>query len=212
MVKMSRYPWRRSLDADSPPTGIPVGSSGSSGRTRRRQSKRRRLLAVVLITTLIAVSAVTARMFIWPDRGMPTRVSAIVMLNGTGDRLNTALGLAWQHRAPFVVISRGSPEFGHGSDCAPAIPDVKVICFDPSPATTRGEAEFMGRLARKYHWQSVVLVTTTPQDSRARLRVERCFAGPVYVMTAHLPLSSWPYEIAYEWAATVKALIFQRSC
>ena len=96
------------------------------------------------------------------------------MMNGTGDRLNTALRLAWQHRARFVVISRGSPVYGHGSDCAPAIAGVKVICFDPSPSTTRGEAEFLGRLARQYHWKSVVLVTTTPQDSRARLRAERC--------------------------------------
>jgi hypothetical protein len=55
---------------------------------------------------------------------------------------------------------------------------VHVICFDPNPATTTGEAEFVGRLARKYHWQSIALVTITPQDSRARLRVERCFKGP----------------------------------
>jgi len=50
------------------------------------------------------------------------------------------------------------------------------------------------------------------EDSRARLRVERCFAGPVYVMTAPLSPSAWPYQIAYEWGALVKALIFQRSC
>ena len=160
---------------------------------------------------VLVISAATARLFIWPDEGMPPQVSAIVMLNGTGDRLTTALELAWQHRAPFVVISRGSSVFGHGSDCAPQIPRVKVICFDPSPPTTRGEAEFVGQLARKYHWQSVVLITTAPQDSRARLRVERCFSGPVYVVTASLPWSAWPYEIAYEWAALAKALI-QRSC
>jgi hypothetical protein len=143
---------------------------------------------------------------------MPAQVSAIVMLNGPGDRLDTALALAWQHRAPFVVISRGSPAFGHGGDCAPRIPREKIICFDPNPSTTKGEAEFVGRLARKYRWRSLVLVTSTPQDSRARLRVERCFAGPVYVVTVSPPRSSWPYEIAYEWAATVKAVAFQRTC
>jgi hypothetical protein len=89
---------------------------------------------------------------------------------------------------------------------------VKVICFKPNPANTRGEAEFVGRLARKYRWQSVALVTITPQDSRARLRVARCFAGPVYVMTAPLHKSAWPYQIAYEWGALAKALIIQRSC
>jgi hypothetical protein len=171
-----------------------------------------RLVATVLVVLITAVSAVTARLFVWPEQGMPARVSAIVMLNGPGNRLSTAEDLAWQQRAPFVVISRGSNYWGHGSICAPAIPHVTVICFDPNPATTKGEAEFVGQLARKYHWKSLVLVTTTPQDTRARLRVERCFTGPVYVVTASLPLTAWPYEIAYEWAATVKALAFQRTC
>jgi len=169
-------------------------------------------VAAVLAVMVIALAAATARLFVWPERGMPARVSAIVMFNGPGDRLDTALDLAWQHRAPFVVIARGSDYWGHGSVCAPRIPGVTVICFNPDPATTQGEAEFVGRLARKYHWQSVALVTITPQDTRARLRVGRCFAGPVYVMTAPMPRSAWPYQIAYEWGALVKALIFQRSC
>jgi hypothetical protein len=178
----------------------------------RARARRWRKMAVVLVTLVLAAAAATARLFIWPKRGMPARVSAIVMLNGPGDRLHTALDLARQHRAPYVVISRGSPYWGHGSVCGPAIPHVKVICFNPSPATTKGEAEFLGRLARKYHWRSVALVTITPQDTRARLRVARCFPGPVYAVTAPLPLSAWPFQIAYEWAATVKALIFERGC
>lgn len=200
-------------DSDEPTsTSRTLRSSGSgTARTSRPRRKFWRWVTITLLVIVVVVSVATARLFVWPDQGMPPRVSAIIMLNGTGDRLTTALNLAWQHRAPFVVISRGSPVFGHGGDCAPPIPNVRVICFDPSPATTRGEAEFVGRLARKYHWQSVVLVTTTPQDSRARLRVERCFTGPVYVVTASLSWTSWPYEISYEWAAFVKAF-FQRSC
>ena len=206
---MSRHLWQRTADRATSASGNSGLPSDSAIREPVRRGRRWRLVTVALV---IVVGAATLRLFIWPDQGMPTRVSAIVMLNGSGDRLDTALDLAWQHRAPFVVISRGSPGYGHGGDCAPSIPHVKVICFDPNPSTTKGEAEFAGRLARKYHWQSVALVTTTPQDSRARLRVERCFTGPVYVVTASLPLSAWPSEIAYEWAATVKAFIFQRSC
>jgi hypothetical protein len=181
-----------------------------AGKPRRR-GWRWRLVAIALVVCITA-SAATARLFIWPVQGMPAYVSAIVMLNGPGDRLDTAESLAWQHRASFLVVSRPTPYWGHGSVCAPAIPHVKVICFVPSPATTQGEAEFVGRLAKKYHWTSLVLVSITPQDSRARLRVERCFSGPVYVVTASLPLSAWPYEIAYEWTATVKALVLQHSC
>ena len=162
---------------------------------------------------LVAVfCAATARLFVWPERGMPARVDAIVMLNGPGNRLPTALGLAWAHRAPVAVISRGSPQWASGSSCAPQIPGVRVICFSPDPATTQGEAEFAGRLARRYHWRSIVLVTTTPQDTRARLRMERCFPGSIYVMTAPLRAYDWPYALAYEWAATLKALLLQRTC
>jgi len=209
---VSRRPWQRTAAESPAANGTPGAPHDSPARKRVIWRKHRRLVAVTLVICIMAISAATARLFVWPDRGMPAYVSAIAMLDGPGDRLDTALDLAWQHRASFVVISRGSPAFGHGGDCAPVIPHVKVICFDPDPATTRGEAEFIGRLARMYHWRSLVLVTITTQDSRARLRMERCFSGPVYVVTAPPPWYAWPYEIAYEWAATVKALVFQSGC
>jgi hypothetical protein len=171
---------------------------------------RRFLIAATLL--LAAFGVATGRLFVWPPQGMPAHVDAIVMLNGSGDRLDTALDLAWAHRAPIIVISRGSPYWGHGSICAPKMPGVKVICFDPDPSTTRGEAEFAGRLAKRYRWHSIVLVTTTPQDTPARLRVQRCFPGKIYVVTAPLPAHEWPYTVAYEWGATFNALILQRSC
>ena len=103
-------------------------------------------------------------------------------------RSTTALGLATQHRAPFLVISLGTPGSGYG--CPRPVRGGELICFNPSPGTTQGEAEFAGRLARKYHWHSIAVVTITPQDSRARLRLERCFAGPVYVVTAPIAARS----------------------
>jgi hypothetical protein len=200
-------------------TNLPFAHLGHSLRTlltsRRPTSGRRRLrrrLATALLIMFAVFGATTVRFFVVPQQGMPSSVDAIVMLNGPGDRLDTALALAWDHRAPMLVISRGSSYWGHGSVCAPKIPGVKVICFDPSPATTRGEAEFVGRLARRYRWRSIVLVATTPQDTRARLRVGRCFRGKIYMIDASLPLPDWPYAVAYEWAATLKALLVQRNC
>jgi hypothetical protein len=87
-----------------------------------------------------------------------------------------------------------------------------VICFDPRPATTRGEAEFAGRLAARYHWHSIAVVAITPQDTVARLRVGRCFGGNLYVVNAPLPKWEWPYMVVYEWGSTLKALLVQRSC
>ena len=171
---------------------------------------RRNKVLIALAVALLVICAATAQLFIWPDQGMPSRVDAIVMLDSPGHPLNVALRLAEQHRASFLVISQGTPV--SRDPCPGRVPGVTLICFNPTPPTTQGEAEFVGRLAKKYHWQSIAVVAITPQDSRARLRVERCFPGQVYVVTAPIRLSTWPYQIAYEWAALVKALVFQRGC
>ena len=187
-----------------------ASAQGDALPVLRRYWRRATVTAAVVV---ILFTAATARLFVFPARGMPSHVDAIVMLDGPGDsgRLATALRLAKEHRAPALLISQGTKESETGG-CPPPMPDVKVICFNPSPATTRGEAEFVGRLARQDHWSSVALVTVAPQDTRARLRMSRCFPGQIYVVTAPLPAGQWPYQIAYEWGASLKALVLQRSC
>lgn len=188
----------------------PVPPGKPAVRLPSGRAKRWHKALIALAVVVIAFSAATARLFIWPDQGMPTHVSAIVMLDRPGNELDVAVRLAMQHRASFLVLSLGTPD--SGPRCPRPIPRVRVICFNPAPPTTQGEAEYVGRLARRYHWHSIAVVTITPQDTRARLRVGRCFAGPVYVVTTPIGLTSWPYEIAYEWGALFKALVFQRGC
>ena len=130
-----------------------TGPDRPTGPRRPRGRRRFLTVAAAILVLLAGLGVTTARWFVWPPRGMPARVDAIVMLGGPGDRLRTTLALAWAHRAPVVVISRGSRYWGHGSVCAPQIPRVRVICFRPDPATTRSEAEFAGRLAQRYHWR-----------------------------------------------------------
>jgi uncharacterized SAM-binding protein YcdF (DUF218 family) len=143
---------------------------------------------------------------------MPAHVDAIVVLGGQGNRLGTGLELATQGRGSVLVVSEGLPFRVPGSVCASRGRAFKVICFQPKPDTTQGEAEFVGRLARQYRWRSIALVTTPDQDTRARIRFERCFTGEVYVVTTPLPASSWPYEVAYQWGALFKAEVLQRAC
>lgn len=170
---------------------------------------RRKLIAVV--TTLILVfAAVTARVLIWPVVWTPAKADAIVMLAGPGNRLPTAVQLAREHRAPVLVVSRGW--MGYGGPCPSAIPDVRIICFDPDPGDTRGEAEYVGALARRNAWHSLILVATRPQAVRAQLDFGRCFSGQLYVATAPVPSSDWLYQIAYGWGALMKAALLVRSC
>jgi uncharacterized SAM-binding protein YcdF (DUF218 family) len=177
---------------------------------RRMPSRLRRRVLAAVLALVVVFTLVTARLLVWPAAGMPARVSAIVMLAGPGNRLPAALRLAREHRAPLLVVSRGWQ--GYGGPCPPVTPGMKLICFDPDPGDTRGEAEFVGKLARQYHWNSVVLVTTRAQDTRARILMGRCFDGPIYVSTASLPWDDWPYQIAYGWGALVKALVLYRGC
>lgn len=185
-------------------------SSRSVGDRLRGPFRGWRRVLVVAMVLFVAFSLVTARLLVWPAQGMPARVSAIVVLAGQGDRLPAALRLAREHRAPVMVVSQGWE--GYGGACPPLMPEVKVICFDPNPGDTRGEAEFVARLAIRNHWSSVVLVTSPGQDTRARIIMKRCFGGSVYVITASLPWDQWPYEIAYGWGALIKALVLYRGC
>lgn len=178
--------------------------------TRRRRPSLVRRLTFVVLAAIVVFSLVTARLFVWPAEGAPARVNAIVMLAGAGDRLPIALRLAKEHRAPVLVVSRGRD--GYDGPCPPMTPGVRTICFDPNPANTRGEAEFVGRLALQYHWRSLVLVTTQGQDTRARITMRRCFGGSIYVVTAGLGLNQWPHEIAYGWGSLLKAVALSQGC
>jgi hypothetical protein len=191
-------------------TDVPVPSGGSAARARARRGGRWRKLLIALAVAFFFLCTVTARLFVWPDQGMPPSVDAIVMLDSPGYPLDFTLRVAAEHRARFLVISQGIPVAR--DPCPARVPGVTLICFHPSPPTTRGEAEYIGRLAEKYHWRSIAVVAITPQATRARLRVERCFPGRVYMVAAPIRPGIWPYQIAYEWGALVKALVVERSC
>jgi hypothetical protein len=177
-------------------------------RGRRRAWRRTVLVAAGLLVVVLAVA--TARVLIWPVEWTPAGADAVVMLAGPGSRLPVALRLAREHRAPVLVVSRGW--MGYGGPCPPPTPGVRTICFDPDPGNTRGEAEYVGALARRYGWHSLIVVATRPQAVRAQLLFGRCFGGPVYVATASFAPGNWPYQIVYGWGALIKAVFLVRSC
>ena len=177
-----------------------------------RRSRLGRRVALALLVLVVVFAAMTARLFIWPSLPpLPAHADAIIELAGPGNRDATTMALAREHRAPVVIQSTLARD-ATSDTCLPPVADVAVECFHPNPATTRGEARWIGEQAAAEHWKSVIIVTTAAHAWRARLRVERCFPGQVYVETSPLPTRDWPFQIPYQWAATVKAELFQRGC
>jgi hypothetical protein len=151
-----------------------------------------------------------------PSVDRPVRSDAILVLGPplVDGRLDQALRLADAGYAGTVVISIGWDKGRQRiSACANDNPAYQVICFKPSPPTTRGEAEELGALARSRHWTSVLVVTSRYHVSRARLIVRRCVPGKVRMVGVHSEMSAgdWLYQFAYQTGGFAKALL-HRDC
>jgi uncharacterized SAM-binding protein YcdF (DUF218 family) len=172
----------------------------------------RRKLAVIAVLALVVFGVATVRLFVLPDLApLPAHADAIIELAGPGIRDAATMELVHEGKAPVVVQSTVAAEAGTHT-CLPQTPGVEVLCFNPDPGTTLGEARYIGQVAAQRHWQSVIIVTTPDHALRAQLRVGRCFPGTIYVATSPLPWFDWFKQIPYQWAASVKALVFQTGC
>jgi len=173
--------------------------------------KRWRWITALVAVLIIAFCVLSAQLFVWPSTGMPVRVDAIVVIGGLGDRVDYGMQLAREDKASYLVFSKGLGWIPPGI-CTESVGSAKVLCFQPSPDTTQGEAEGTARLAKQYGWRSIAVVTTRDQAWRARLWFGRCFTGHIYSATAPLSWARALTVIPYEWGATVKAEVFDRSC
>ena len=174
----------------------------------RRRARPIWVTAAVVVTLFVALSA---KLFVWPASNpvQGARADAVLVLNGAGPRLPLAMRLAEERAAPVMLVSVASVQF----NCPHfGVPGVRVECFRPNPFTTQGEARYAGRQARLHSWHSLIVVSSVPQSTRARLRVQRCFRGRTQVVVATPSTLRWAYDIVYEWGALAKALVWQRSC
>ena len=91
--------------------GSPARPTSSSNATSERHRLPRSWQKVItgVVALIVAFGAMTAWLLVWPAQGMPTRVSAIVLLAGHGYRMPVALRLASEHLAAVLVVSQGSP-------------------------------------------------------------------------------------------------------
>jgi uncharacterized SAM-binding protein YcdF (DUF218 family) len=174
---------------------------------RSNGHRLRWILAVVGVIVSVFL-VLTALLFVWPSTNSPRHSDAIVVLGGTGPRLQKGLDLAREGYASYLAVS--TPP---GEPCPLAPRGVTVICFRADPLTTQGEARATAKLARQHHWSQIIVISGTPQTTRARIRFTRCVKGTLLFDPANpIGLRSWIYNVAYEWGALAKALVLQRGC
>lgn len=199
--------------ADDGPTCHPTPASVSRRPSHRVCSRRSgalcRWLALALAAAA-AAAALNARLFVWPPGGPLRPADGILFLDGANasQREATALALARRRMAPVVLFSQGA----FGQPACPRVARVHVVCFRPHPARTIGEMAFASRYARAHHWRSTIIVAGRAQTFRAGMLGRRCLPGAVMVTHPETPLTQLAPAVVYEWAATLRAVVAERSC
>ena len=164
---------------------------------------------VSVVTSLaVALVVMSIPLFVAPASDGPQRADAVVVFAGSGDRVQEGLRLVREDYAPHLLLSdAGLPR------CPQAGPAVVVTCFTPNPFSTQGEAEFVAAEAKREGWHRILVVVGTPQITRARVRVDRCYSGQaLYIGVSPGGVGSWLENIGHEWGALAEALVLQTSC
>jgi uncharacterized SAM-binding protein YcdF (DUF218 family) len=174
-------------------------------------------LVIVAVAVVVLFVGASVRLFVWPPTSsVPARADAVALLSGgAGDRLPTAQRLVARGVAPVLVIPNGrDPKWAAANHLCNQRQPFEVLCPDPAPNTTRGEAEVIGRLAADRRWRRVVVVTSRYHVTRAGMLVRRCVDGSVSVVasTPHAGIVSWTEQVVHEWGGLASALALHRSC
>jgi uncharacterized SAM-binding protein YcdF (DUF218 family) len=177
-----------------------------------------RRLAYLIIPLFGVWLAFALHLFVWPRQDQPRHTAAIIVLAGNEEqRFSRALELAHAGVAPVLVISDGvlSKWAPARKLCAhPRGHGFRVICFRPAPYTTRGEARGALRLAERYHWRSLLVVTSTYHVYRSRLLFKRCLDGQarVYATGSNSNRAWLPVNMASETFKLGLAQTLRRGC
>jgi uncharacterized SAM-binding protein YcdF (DUF218 family) len=166
-------------------------------------------LVVVAVVGLGLLAALTAALIVWPYEQTPLHADAVVVL-GAGsapDRVRAALQLMNRGTADTLVVMSPSEDTRL---CRRAEP-YKVICIVPRPFKTWGEAEAIGRLAKRRSWTRLTVVTSTYHVTRARLLLARCFHGKLAVVGSRgSGIPTGPVRALHELGGLLYAIVRPR--
>lgn len=149
-------------------------------------------------------------LFVAPVTDDPSPASAVfVLAPATDDRVERAEDMIARGYADTLAVSVPSSTEGIDPGICHEERPYRVLCFAPDPITTQGEGRALRELSNEYGWQSVNVVTANFHVARARIILQRCFAGDLRMVgyEANLSPPSWAYRFTYETAAFVKVAV-----
>ena len=177
-----------------------------------------RTLLLVLAGIVALWLAVVAILFVWPpaDSGPPTHADVVVVLSGgLNRRLDPAIALVRRGVAPVLAVSGAflDPHWTKAHrlcrhELGPT--HFRVLCFEPRPYSTQGEARAIARLARAHGWTRIVVVTSTYHVTRARMLIRRCYHGRLWMVGTSSALSRLPRAWVLESGKLFVQLTFER--
>jgi uncharacterized SAM-binding protein YcdF (DUF218 family) len=185
------------------------------------RSRRGRLLLRTAAWGAAAVllwAATGLLLYVAPAADAPRPADVLFVLAPQGDRTRYAEHLMDQGYAGTLAISAPQDKDGTAALCKEKR-TYRIVCFDPDPVTTQGEARALQRLSKLYGWKSANVLTAQFHVTRARILLQRCYQGDLGMIafSTETPLlvlpyverSSWTYHFVYETAAFVKVAINQ---
>lgn len=153
------------------------------------------VLAVLLLSWLL-----TAYQLFYNVHTIPAKsADAVVMLGGASkERLTDAMLLRSELGAKYLAISYTNTP---GNATADYFCDthshqtiaMDIVCFTPSPMDTRGEATAVGKLAAKYEWKTVTVVTSKYHIERAGRLMNQCVRAEVTMASTNPQFSTWQW-------------------
>lgn len=186
------------------------------GKPKRRWRRVFLSLLAVVLTLVLAWGVAGYVLLVKPSLNAPRHVDAVIVLGPpTADgRFDVGYQLVKSGYASTLVVSGPTPNVPQLKElCHDGIAKAKIICFQPEPRTTRGEAQKIEELAQRYRWKSIMVVTSTYHVSRARTIIQRCFSGTVLMEAARqgIGLKKWAYQFVYQTGGYFRVITHQ-SC
>ncbi|MDY7106301.1 MAG: YdcF family protein [Actinomycetota bacterium] len=191
----------------------------AKSKDKPKKSLRSRLafnrVTGVTVAVVAGVAFVIGRLFLFPPTDVVVRTDAVTVFGGAGgERLETAVELMEQNVATVLVLPHGThPAWPLANALCDGDPGYEVVCPDPDPDTTRGEARLVGGLAAERGWTRVAVVSSTYHLTRSSSLLRRCTDAEIDLVAAGhgVGVTELAGHVLHELAGYVGSW-FEREC